>query len=64
MGERRTNLRKREYFEQLRTELTERLRRLSGAMSHDELAALTARMTRLRLKYELSTGLPEVFGGG
>ena len=59
--ERRRDSAKREHFQMLRRELLNRLRRVCHAMSREELDQLTARMTRLRLKYEQVTALPEEF---
>jgi hypothetical protein len=59
MRERRTNLTKRARFDALRAGLVARLRRVCEGMPPRELERLTAAMTRLKLKYEPLTGLPE-----
>ena len=59
MLDRRRDSVRRQQFEDARTELVERLRRVCGHWPPDELHALTARMIRLRGKYEQITGMPE-----
>ena len=56
MRERRVNPARREQFEEARRELSRRLGAACREFSHDELEALTARMTRIRLKYEVAAG--------
>ena len=56
-GERRKDLRRREHFERLRLNLQRRLWPLCHSMP--DLDRLTAKMTRLRLKYESTTALPD-----
>ena len=64
MDERRKNFTKRERFETLRVNLLERLRRVTADMPQRELERLTAAMTRLRLKYEPWSALPEQDAAG
>ena len=59
MKERRTNLEKRQRFNDLRAELLERLRAVCAEMSPHELARLTDRMVRVRLKYEPWSSVPD-----
>ena len=59
MRERRVNPRRREQFEEARRELARRLGVVCRHFSRDELEALTARMTRVRLKYEVAPGIRE-----
>jgi len=56
--ERRRDLTTRERFEVIRHELIRRLRRVCAEMAEGELNQLTARMTRIRLKYEPLVGMP------
>lgn len=59
MRERRMNSANRERFEALRVNLLGRLRRVCRDMPQRELDRLTATMTRLYLKYEPFSALPE-----
>jgi hypothetical protein len=64
MKERRTNLTKRERFEALRASLLQRLRDVTKGMSPCDVDRMIAAMTRLKLKYEPWTALPEQDGNG
>lgn len=57
--ERRINKAKRALFEDLRMDLRLRLDRVCDHWPGAELDSLTAQMTRLRLKYEPISALPE-----
>lgn len=59
MMERRANLEKREQFELLRSRLRHRLERICAHFPQAEFENLTARMTRLRLKYDPVSAVPE-----
>lgn len=59
MLERRTNRAKRQVFEDLRRDLVRRLERVCGDWSAPEVERLAATVTRIRLKYESRTALPE-----
>lgn len=48
----------REAFDQWCDDLKVRLKNVCGDMAAGELDLLAARMTRLRLKYRFTTGLP------
>jgi hypothetical protein len=50
--ERRTRLDRRARFEEIRADITARLRRLCADMAPAELETLVARMARVQLKYE------------
>lgn len=56
--ERRRDLTKRGRFDALRADLLDRLRRVCDGMPDRELEQLTARMTRIRLRYESVVGMP------
>ena len=56
--DRRTDLRRRERFERLRADLLARLGAACRTMPQPQLHDLVAGMTRLRLKYELTSALP------
>lgn len=57
--ERRVDKAKRALFEDLRQDLRNRLSRVCNDWPCTELDGLTARMTRLRLRYEPICALPE-----
>lgn len=57
--ERRVDTAKRALFEDLRADLRNRLSRVCDDWPCAELDRLTARMTRLRLRYEPICALPE-----
>ena len=59
MTERRRNAMRREAFESLRDELKARLARVCAHFDSSELEGLTARMTRILIRYEPCTGVPE-----
>lgn len=60
MLDRRTDVVRRQQFERARRDLVQRLQRVCGHWPPDELHALTARMIRLRVKYDPFTGMPEL----
>ena len=59
--ERRVDKAKRALFEDLRLDLRNRLSRVCDHWPCAELDGLTARMTRLRLRYEPICALPETW---
>ena len=56
--ERRANAWGRENFDSLRENLIQRLLRVCGHMTREELHRLTAQMVRLQLKYARDTAVP------
>lgn len=56
--ERRRDLTRRDRFDALHADLLHRLRQTCEAMPERELEQLTARMIRIRLKYESTVGMP------
>ena len=56
--ERRRDLTRRKRFDTLRADLLYRMRRVCQEMPERELDQLTARMTRIRLRYESAVGMP------
>ena len=56
--ERRRDLARRKRFDELRADLLYRLRPVCKETPVRELEQLTARMTRIRLRYESSVGMP------
>jgi len=59
MRERRTDPVRRAQFEDRRLNLLDRLHTVCSYMSQEELDALTARMTRIRQKYDFVTAVAE-----
>ena len=59
MNERRANWKTREKFEWLRQNLTQRLKNVCAHMDGREFDCLTAQMTRIRVKYDAVTAVPE-----
>ena len=59
MKERRTNPEKRRRFDELRSDLLERLRGVCAEWSPHELAKLVDGMVRVRLKYEPWSAVPK-----
>lgn len=57
MDDRRRDLARRERFETARAAILERLRRVCRAWPQRELDTLSARMTRIQLKYDAWAGL-------
>ena len=57
--ERRLNPKKRERFENIRLEVAARLQRVCSHLPDLELRELTARIARVRLRYEAVTAVPE-----
>jgi hypothetical protein len=59
MQERRQRPQRRERFEEIRKEISERVRDVCRGMAPDECDALLSRMARVQLKYEIAS-LPDV----
>jgi len=61
MQDRRHNEKGRAHFDGLRTDLERRLAHACAHMKGDELDSLTAKMTRMQVRFETTTGLPDRF---
>jgi hypothetical protein len=59
MQDRRQRPERRARFEEIRTEISERVRSVCRGMAQDDCDALLSRMARLQLKYEVAS-LPDV----
>lgn len=57
--DRRSDMRTRAYFEQMRADLAMRLRTVCAQLSDEEFRSLTEAMTRMRLKYEPFTAVAD-----
>jgi hypothetical protein len=55
MQDRRQRPERRARFEEIRTEIAERVRDLCRGMAPDECDALVSRMARVQLKYEVAS---------